>query len=178
MTAETPEGTTPDPTDAPQDGPAETPEEKPLGEPGTRALTAERELRKSAEKRAKDTERELNRLRQASMSDQERAIAEARDAARRETLTTVGERLARAELKAAAAVKQVDITELLDDLDVRKFVTDDGDIDQERVNATVARFAALKPQKAPSFDGGVRAAAPAPTNMNDFIRNQVGIRGS
>lgn len=149
-----------------------------LGEGGERALTAERELRKAAERAVRERDRELSRLRQASMSEQERAIEQARNETRQATLGEVGKRLARAELRAAAGSLGVTVDEAtLDELDLSRFLTDDGEPNTERINATVSRWKAMTgPTRNPSFDGGVRSPAPAPTNMNDFIRTQVGIR--
>lgn len=59
------------------------PAEKPLGENGEKALRAEREARKAAEKAASDYKAKLDEIEQASLSDLERAQQEAKDATSR-----------------------------------------------------------------------------------------------
>lgn len=59
------------------------PAEKPLGENGEKALRAEREARKAAEKAASDYKAKLDEIEQANLSDLERAQQEAKDATSR-----------------------------------------------------------------------------------------------
>ncbi len=142
-----------------------------LGDGGKKALEAERDARKAADKRAKDFERELEKFRQASMSENEKAVAEAKASGRSEALTQVGKRLARAEFKAIAAGKGLDVSALLDDIDVSRYVGDDGEPDEKEITAAVERFAALKgdPQQPPavSFDGGPRSS---PSDADEYER--------
>lgn len=142
-----------------------------LGDGGKKALDAERDARKAADKRAKDFERELEKFRQASMSENEKAVAEAKASGRVEALTEVGKRLARAEFKAIAAGKGLDVSALLDDIDVSRYVGDDGEPDEKAITAAVERFAALKgePQQPPavSFDGGPRSS---PSDSDEYER--------
>lgn len=91
---------------------------------------------------------------QAGMSDAEKAIAEAKVASRKEAAVEFGRKLAAAELKAAAAVKGVDLSDIVGDLDFAKFVGDDGEVDTDAINKAVARFAKLAPaKKAPPASG-------------------------
>lgn len=139
------------------------------------------QLRREAAKyrtEAKKASDAAEALRKSQMSEAEKAIAEAKQAGRAEAATEYGTRLARTELKAAAAAKQVDLAEVLEDLDLTRYVGDDGEPDLKRIQATVDRFASLaSPKQAQSFDGGVRQTAKT-TDMNELIRAQVGIRAS
>jgi hypothetical protein len=74
-----------------------------LGDPGKRALEAERAARKEAEKQAKAVQKELEQLRQAQMSESEKALAEAEARGKSAATTAFGQRLAAAEFVAEAA---------------------------------------------------------------------------
>lgn len=65
--------------------PEQTPEE--LGEPGKKALTAEREARKQAERKAAEYEARLKEIEDANLSELEKAQREAAEA--RETLARI-----------------------------------------------------------------------------------------
>lgn len=73
------------PETPPSDGDGETPPDPPadgeqqLGDPGKRALSAERRRAAAEKKRADDAERELQDLRRSQMSDQEKVAAERDD---------------------------------------------------------------------------------------------------
>lgn len=147
------------------------------------ALASERDKRKTAErqaKRVKALEAELTAVREQSMSEAEKqlakATAEAADTARRETRTEMGARLVRAELRSEAAGKVADIDAVLDDLDLTRFVGEDGAPDARAIKAAVARFAKLAPAEkpVPPFNGGARGEAPA-TGMDQLIRQKAGL---
>ena len=169
MTAEAPEAAPADPQ--PQAVVTVTPQDdadKPLGEAGERALTAEREARKAADKRAKDAdkragelEKELNQFRQSSMTESEKALVQARNEARSETLKEVGVRLARTEFKAAAAAKGVDVSDIAQFIDMSQFLDGDGEPDVSQIETAVAAITPKQPEKPqyPSFDNGVRTTA-------------------
>lgn len=138
-----------------------------LGDAGRRALAEERRARKVAE-------RELANLRKAAMSDQERAVAEAKAAGLAEAARTAAPRLVRAEFRAAAA-GQVDKQALdayLEDVDLTKFVTDDGEPDLKAIEARIKRLGGGRPA---DFDGGARTSAPGPSDMNSLIRRAAGL---
>lgn len=133
-----PEGAKPEENQPPADREDSPPAE--LGDAGKRALDAERSRAKTAEARAKELETELEEFRRSQMSEQEKAIDEARTAARAEALTEVGSKLAHAEFRAAAAGKLDDdqLGVLIDNLDLSKFLTEDGEVDREKVSTVVA----------------------------------------
>lgn len=144
------------PEDAPADAPAapaETP--PPAPEPAPEPSPAQetdwkaehektlREARKW-EERAKSNStaaKELEQLRKASMSEQEKAVESARSEARSEALRTVGGRLVDAEVKVAAAGRNVDVDALLEGLDRGRFLSDDGEPDSKAITAWVDRIA-------------------------------------
>jgi two-component sensor histidine kinase len=135
-------------------------------------LQAESRKWESRAKANSTAAKELERLKAASMSEQEKAVAEAEQRGRATALAESGQRLVRAEFRAAAAGrldnKQFDA--LLDDLNLAKFVREDGEPDTKAITAAVERLA---PARAPSFDGGARQTAKT-TDMNALIRQQAG----
>jgi hypothetical protein len=102
----------------------------------------------------------------AGLSDAEKAIEDARASSAKETAQTYGRRLALAEFKAAAAGK-VDLGDLIDDLDMSKFVDEDGEVDVDAIKARVDKYAARngKPKakagkSGGEFNGGSGAGVP------------------
>lgn len=148
-----------------------------------KALERERADRKAFEKQAKANAKaaeELERYRQASLTEQEKAVAKAREEGyaqgRTETLTASGQRLVRAEFKAEAAGKVKDLDELLEDLNLAKFMGEDGEPDSKAIKAAVARFAKAAPvETTPPFNGGPRKTAQG-SDMNTLIRHAAGHR--
>lgn len=138
-----------------------------LGDAGRRALAEERRARKAAE-------RELANLRKAAMSDQERAVAEAKAAGATEAARAAAPRLVRAEFRAAAAgqVDQQTLDAYLEDVDLTKFVTDDGEPDLKAIAARIKRLGGGRPA---DFDGGARSTASNPADMNSLIRRAAGV---
>ncbi len=86
-------------------------------------------------------EKELEALRTANLSETEKAIAEATSKARNDALAEVGTRLVRAEFRAQAAGRVDGLDELLDDLNLAKFLTEDGEPDVKAIEKAVSRFA-------------------------------------
>lgn len=156
-------------TTAPSDGTTPPAESDGLGDAGKRALEAERAARKEAEKQAKAVQRELEQLRQAQMSESEKAVAEAEARGRTAATVEFGQRLAAAQFVAEAAKRNPDFdaASVLEDLNLAKYVTDDGEPNAKGLTAVVER---LVPERAanprPSGDVGLgpRPPAPAPTD--------------
>lgn len=146
------------------------------------ALEKERADRKAFEKdakRAKALEAELAKLRESTQTEAEKAVAKAREEAaaqaRGEVLSTVGQRLARAEIKAAAAGKVADIDSIIEDLNLAKFLNDDGEPDSKAIGEAIKRWAKVAPaEKTPPFNGGPRKTAET-TDMNSLIRQKAGL---
>lgn len=154
---------------APDPNPAE------LGDPGKRALEAERTARKAAEKATKDLQRELDTQRTASLSDAERAVAEAKNSGRSEALAEVGQMVARAKFDAIAARRNPTLDdnaldELLEFVDMKRFLADDGTADIAAITKAAERLipeATSGPAApaAPNYDLGPRqVATTAPTD--------------
>jgi hypothetical protein len=156
-------------------------------EPATGDLAAEVEKWKSLsqknEQRAKanaTAAKELEELRKQSMTEVEKAAAEAEKRGAETALKTFGERLVRSDFTAAAVrinpeIDAAEIAEVLDDLNLAKFVGEDGEPDTEAIKKAAERL--IKPAggpRPPSFDGGARTTAPAPVGMNQLIRKAVG----
>lgn len=148
------EPTTADP--APEPEPAADPAAQP-DETDWKA-EAERWKRESRkhEGRAKENAGAAKRLAEieaANQTAQERAEAAARAAEERAAAATV--RIASAEIRAALAGVVPDPAAVVEDLNVARFLTDDGEVDAEKVSALRAKYAALAPS-------GPRAPLPNP----------------
>ena len=118
-------------------------------------------LARKHEKAAKANATKLAELEKASMSDNEKAVAEAKDQGRQEARTEVGIKLAQARIEAALAKFVDDPSVITEDLNLAAYVTETGDVDEDRVQALKAKYAALlKPgQPTGSADGGPRGTS-------------------
>jgi hypothetical protein len=119
--------------------------------------------------------RELDALRRQSMSDTERAVAEAVSAARAEMASTYGGRLVEAQVRAAAAGRPVDAEALLDGLDRKRFLGDDGEPDTKAIAAWLDKVAPRSAEPVPLDLGqGQRPAGPTGADMNARLRHAAG----
>jgi hypothetical protein len=114
----------------------------------------------------------------ASKSAEERAL-EAQTAAEARA-TAANMRVARAEVKAALAGVVENPDAIVDDLNLAKFVGDDGEVDAAAVKALRDKYAGFGSPRAPRPDAsqgsganGVAAAGPA-EEFASFIRAQIG----
>ena len=131
------------------------------------------------EQRAKDNSnaaKELEKVKAANMSDTEKAVTEAEKRGRTAASLDAGKRLASAELRAAAAAKGVDLSELGDLIDTSRFVDEAGDVDTDAIGKAVDRLAKLAP-KAPQrasgdFSGGPGTAEPIGEDQLDRMSPQ------
>jgi hypothetical protein len=119
---------------------------------------------------------DLKKKAAAAMTEQERAVAEAEQRGRSAALSESGARLVKAEFRAAAAgrLDKDALAAYLEDVDLKKFVGDDGEPDTKAIEARIAKLAGS--QKATDFDGGARTPAGKPANMNDLIRRHAGVQ--
>jgi hypothetical protein len=124
---------TPPPTPPATTAPAAGTE--PLGEAGKAALEKERQEKREARSEAAQLRTKLAELERKTMTDTERQIAEARDAARGDVLKEMGGKLVRSEMKAAAAgrLDKRALDTLLDGTNLPAFLTDDGEVDTDKV---------------------------------------------
>ena len=135
-------------------------------------------LARKHEDRAKENgaaARELEKLREASLSEAEKAVAEAEKRGRTAALTEVATKLAAAEVKAALAGVVTDPAAIVEDLNLAKFITADGDVDAKAVTALRDRYAALAPKQVADLKQGARQAPPAEFNGNDWLRKAAGV---
>lgn len=154
-------------------------------------LTAEVEkwkaLAQKHEGRAKQNAtaaRELETLRQSAMSDQEKAVSAAKAEGRTEALREAGTRLVDAEVRAAAAGRNVDTDALLEGLDRTKFLDDDGEPDRDAITAWIDRIAPAEQERgfaAPNLEQGTRsngagALALGSDPLTQTLKNKLGIR--
>ena len=134
-------------------------------------------LSRKHEDRAKANDgaaRELEDLRRSQMGEQEKAVDEARKAGRTEAVQELGARLVTAEFRAQAAGKFTDsqLSELLEDADMSKYLTDAGEVDVERVTRKVTALApsAGTDKTWPDLGQGSRdVQKPAPTDAKSLI---------
>ncbi|MGA5869260.1 hypothetical protein [Streptomyces cinereoruber] len=99
------------------------------------------------EQRAKanaDAVKELARLKREGMSDVEKKVDEAVAAARAEERTRAGERVARSAFLAAAKGRLDNAKDVLDDINLRRYVDDDGEVDDEAIAKLVDKLAPAK----------------------------------
>lgn len=146
-----------------------------------------------AAKQVEALKAELEQFRQASMSETERALAKAtKDAearGRAEALTAVGQRLVKAEFKALAAGAIPDLDGVLDDLNLAKFIGQDGEPDTKAIEAAVKRLTPPKPAEPepaaplvtpgprPDLTQGTRTTMPLNGEpILDAVMRKVGIR--
>lgn len=136
-------------------------------------------LAQKHEQRAKanaEAAKELENLRRQSMSDVEKAAAEAEERGMQKARETFGQRLVRSEFTAAAARAnpEFDVAAVLDDLNLVKFIGEDGEPDVKEIQKAVERLVPAAGNRPPSYDGGTRTAAPAAFDFNQQIRQAAG----
>jgi hypothetical protein len=111
-----------------------------------------------------------------TQTDSERAAAEAEERAYNAAMGSVVPRLVKAEFRAAAkgVLEDGQLDALIEDVDLTKYVADDGEPDLDKIGRKIKAVAPKAPPP-PSFGQGNRGTAPSTTNMNDFIRKQAGL---
>ncbi|MGI5408226.1 hypothetical protein ACQEV9_15665 [Streptomyces chartreusis] len=136
-----------DGTAAPATGPATTPADntpgaEALGDAGKKALDAMKSNWHSERDRRKELEQRIADLEAAKSAPDPRA----------------DRRIIRAELKAAAAGKFADVSDVFNNVDLTQFeVNEDGDVDASKLNAAIEDLLTRKPHlaatKRPRFEG-------------------------
>jgi hypothetical protein len=110
------------------------------------------------ETRAKENSKavtELDKLKAKTMSETEKAVAEAEARGRTAAVTDFGSRLAAAEIKAALTGVVSDPNVIVEDLNLARYLTDDGEVDSKAVAALRKKYEALlKPPSAPADPKG------------------------
>lgn len=103
-------------------------------------------LARKHEQRAKDNAEKAkgyDELKKSSMTEQEKAVEQAKADARAELLRETAPRLVSAEFRAVAAgrLTSEQVAELIEDLDMTKYLTESGEVDTERVTKKVDALA-------------------------------------
>lgn len=93
---------------------------------------------------------EYDRLAQASQSDVERATERASAAEAR--AAAASQRVARAEVKAALAGLVDDPESIIEDLNLARFVSDDGEVNDDAIASLKSKYAAFGSRRAPRPD--------------------------
>jgi hypothetical protein len=128
--------------------------------------------------------KELEEFRQQSMTEAERAIEQARTEARREALTEVGAKVAAAEIRAAATGRMSgeQLATLLDNVNLARFIGDDGEVDRDAVSSFVEGIAPPPAEQvAPRVDLGQGTRNPQNMPLNGdpverALKDALGIR--
>lgn len=121
--------------------------------------------------------KEAEKLRRQAMTADERAIAEAEQRGRAAATAETGRELARERFDALAGRRNPDVNtaEILELVDLGRFVGDDGRPDQKVIEAAVKRLVPEAVGGTPLFDGGARGGPPAKGDMNQIIRRAAGV---
>ncbi|MFF1498701.1 hypothetical protein ACFVZR_02190 [Streptomyces sp. NPDC058316] len=91
--------------------------------------------------------KELARIKREGMSDIDKKVDEAVAAARAEERTKAGERVAKSAFLAAAKGRLDKAKEVLDDINLRRYVNDDGEVDDDAIAELVDKLAPKKSDK-------------------------------
>jgi hypothetical protein len=161
-----------EPTGSPEGGDA------PLGPAGEKALDEWKRRAKEAEKASRTQAARLKEIEDRDKSELQKA-SERADAAEKR-VAAMADRAVRAEVRALAAASFADPSDAAAFLDPADFVDNDGDVDTKAVEKALADLLKRKPHLAreaapPSFDGGARTSAAAPSDMNALIRQKAGL---
>jgi hypothetical protein len=145
------------PETPPENAPPATPADPPATPPAQETEVDWKAMARQWEKRAKENSKaadELDRVRKASMSEQEKAVTEAEQRGKTSAAQEYGQRLARAEFKAAVAAKGLDLGEALDLIDTTRFVDETGDVDDAEIKKAVTKLAKIAASRGPGTSGG------------------------
>lgn len=125
------------------------------------------------------TEKERDTLKTANLSADEKVVADAEQRGRSAAATDFGKRLARTEFDALAGRRnpEAKTAELLEFVDLAKFVGDDGEPDMNAIKSAVERLVPEsdnKPPPPPNFEGGQRPPPAPGTDFSGEIRKKLG----
>lgn len=98
--------------------------------------------------------KELAALKAANQSDTEKAVSEAEQRGRSAATTELAQKLAAAEVRAALTGVVPDPAAIVEDLNLAKYVTDTGDVDQEAVTALRKKYESFAPKPSPDLKQG------------------------
>jgi hypothetical protein len=155
------------------DTPPPAPDAPPVDDTDWKAEARKWEQRAKANSAAA---KEQERQRLASMTEAERKETEAELRGWTRAVEAIGEQLVRSQFLAAAAKRNAahDTEPLLEDLNLKKYIGDDGEPDAKAIAKAVERLVPAPPSGPPSFDGGARKSAPGAPDMNQLRRAAAG----
>ncbi|MEU9436593.1 hypothetical protein [Streptomyces sp. NPDC048252] len=159
-------------------GTAESASDAPLGPAGEKALAEWKQRAKDAEKASRTQAARLQEIEDRDKTEVQKAGERA--AAAEQRAAAMAQRATKAEVRALAASTFADPSDAAAFLDLDAFVDDRGDIDSKGIEKALADLLKRKPHLGkeaapPSFDGGARTTAGAPTDMNALIRSKAGL---
>lgn len=128
-------------------------------------------LARKHEDRAKanaDAAKRLADLEAANLSEKDKAVREAVDSALADARKGFGSRLVDAELRAAAAGRDLDVDALLDGLDRARFLDEDGEPDTAAIKKWLDKIAPVKGTRSPDLGQG-RRGTPSPKSKADEL---------
>lgn len=164
--------------------PADDKADPPPGEPKTYASQAEVnaaiEARIARERQKfkdyddlKAKASKLDELEAANASELDKAVKAARDEARAEVVREFGQKLAAGIIKAELSqrMKPADADALIGDLNLAKYVGEDGEVDSDAIKSLIDRVA---PKVQTDLGQGARGGQAKPKNLNEAISNHYG----
>ncbi len=130
-------------------------------------LEASKKWEARAKKAEQAAEAAAQAARQESMTEQERAVETARNEARAAVLAELGETRVGDAFRVAAAGRNIDIDTLLEGVNLKSFLDEDGNPDTVKVGDWVERIAPLPEQSTtPSVPDLGQGARPTPPGLN------------
>lgn len=124
--------------------------------------------------------KELEELRKQHESEQDRAVREARESARSEVLAELGSARVADAFRVAAAGRGLDVDEVLDGINLAKFMGEDGNPDRDAVQAFVDRISPAQETAPPDLGQGARGGQQVPglnsSQLQKDLEAALGIR--
>jgi hypothetical protein len=165
----------------------ESTEQAQVAEPKTFTEDYVKELRAEAAKyrtEAKQFKSEIEKVRKASLTEAEQAVLEAEQRGRMSVLADFGQKLARSAFVAEAAKRNpgYDADAVLDDINLARYIGEDGEPDAKAIAAAVTRLvpeAVAGPRGVGDADlGGRSGGTPLPLNgdpLTNSLKSKLGI---
>ncbi len=135
--------------------------------------------KRSLEANNKRLAKERDDLKAAGMTADEKALNDAKNEGKAEGIKAAGAKLARAEVKAALAglIDPADMADIIEDIDLSKYVKDDGDVDEDAVKALRTKWEKLTGKKPGEAGNGVRMVQGAGNGVKSTASGEDFIRG-
>lgn len=121
-------------------------------------------------KRNAKAAKELEQLKRSQMDENEKAIAEAEERGRTAARLEVAEKLAAAEIKAELKGVVDDPAAIVEDLNLRKYVTDDGEVDSDAIVQLREKFSRLAKSDSSSSNGSAGSTGKGSPDLKQGVR--------